>query len=96
MAERLDGGGGVHQPRPDHRLHVEHLAADALHQHREEVGVGQVQGALRRKAGSREDVNTRTHARTLVTVCRLVLIQKVTAASSYTIACLNNKINKKP
>lgn len=62
MAERLDGGGGVHQPRPDHRLHVEHLAADTLHQHREEVGVGQVQGALRRKAGSREEVNTHTQS----------------------------------
>lgn len=51
LAERQDGGGRVHQLQPDHHLHVEHLAADALHQHREEVGVGQVQGALRRGGG---------------------------------------------
>lgn len=47
LTERLDGGGIVQQLSPDHRLHVEDLAAQALHQHREEVWVGEVQSALR-------------------------------------------------
>lgn len=49
FTERQDGGGIVHLLGPDHHLHVEDLAADAPHQHREEVGVGEVQGALRRR-----------------------------------------------
>lgn len=49
LAERQDGGGVVQLLSPDHRLHVEDLAADALHQHREEVGVTEVQRALKDK-----------------------------------------------
>lgn len=49
LAERQDGGGVVQLLRADHRLHVEDLAAHALHQHREEVWVGQVQSALRER-----------------------------------------------
>lgn len=48
LAERLDGGGIVELVGANHHLHVEDLAAHALHQHREEVWVGEVQGALRR------------------------------------------------
>lgn len=49
MAERLDGGGVVQLPDSHHRLHVEDLAAHALHQHSEEVWVAEVQRALERK-----------------------------------------------
>lgn len=37
----------------DDRLHVEHLAVNAVHQHREEVRVGEVQCALGGKVGGR-------------------------------------------
>lgn len=49
LAERQDGGEIVHLVSPNHHFHVEDLAAHALHQHREEVWIGEVQCALRRK-----------------------------------------------
>lgn len=66
LAERLDGGGIVQLLRPDHRLHVEDLAAHALHQHREEVWVAEVQGALRERKVNNElsdtlEVSQRKH-----------------------------------
>lgn len=49
LAEGLDIDDIVQLLGADDSLHVEHLAANAVHQHREEVGVGEVQGALTRK-----------------------------------------------
>lgn len=45
-AEWQHCGDVVEQLSPDHRLHVEDLGADALHMHREEVGVAEVERAL--------------------------------------------------
>ncbi len=50
LAERQDGGCIVQLLSPDYRLHVEDLAAHTLHQHREEVWVGEVQSALRKES----------------------------------------------
>lgn len=61
LTERQDGGGIVQLLSADHRLHVEDLAAHALHQHREEVGVGEVQRALaKRKEVSKKGAKTIT------------------------------------
>lgn len=46
LTERQQGGDVVELPSPDHRLHVEDLGADALHVHREEVRVAEVERAL--------------------------------------------------
>ena len=46
LAERQDGGGVVQLLGTDHSLHVKDLGVHALHQHREEVWVAEVQRAL--------------------------------------------------
>lgn len=45
LAEGQDGGHIVHLNCPHHRLHVQNLTAEALHQHREEVWIGEVKSA---------------------------------------------------
>lgn len=45
LAKRQDAGGVVQLTRADHRLQVEDLAGHALHHHREEVGVGEIEHA---------------------------------------------------
>lgn len=49
LTERLDGGDIVELQSSYHRLHVKDLAAHTLHQHREKVGVAEVQRTLRKK-----------------------------------------------
>lgn len=53
LTEGLDGDDLVQLCGADHSLHVEHLTAYTVHQHREEVAVVEVQRALRRKKNLR-------------------------------------------
>lgn len=48
LTEGLDADDIVQLLCANDRLHVEHLAAYAVHQYREEIGVAEVQSALRR------------------------------------------------